>query len=392
VPNVFDYLQWRGDLRFEQDGFNEVDNLIFATLSYFDYYGIVPDESSDASITLANAARLAKELDRLKPGLLLNRYPALLEKTADTARFKEVAMSRYVSELDKEKANQFSALVFSMNGRSHYIAFRGTGDNLAGWKEDFLMGFKDVVLAQKQAVHYVNSVVPKLRGEVILGGHSKGGNLAVFAASHASDRVMKRITAVYNNDGPGFQTSVIQSEGYQKMLGRIRTYIPNSSVVGLLLEHGENYTVVACREKGLMSHNSVTWEVSGNTFVRAKEITKSSRQLNEALRAWMATLNLEQREQFVEALFNIIQASGAETLSDLSKERLTAIDAMIRKLKTMDKETKALLKDTIVAFYTIRQRVMRKSRGLGLLLPKTKYSIKVKKTAGSEDTPSRRPE
>ncbi len=125
--------------------------------------------------------------------------------------------------------------------------------------------------------------------------HSKGGNLAVFAASHASNRVMKRITAVYNNDGPGFQTSVIESEGYQKMLGRIRTYIPNSSIVGLLLEHGENYTVVACREKGLMSHNSVTWEVSGNAFVRAKEITKSSRQLNEALRVgWQP--RLEQRE------------------------------------------------------------------------------------------------
>lgn len=392
MPNIFDYLKWRGDLRFEQDGFNEVDNLIFATLSYIDYYGIVPDESSDASITLSNAARLAKELDRLKTGPLLNRFPALLVKAAETARFKNVAMSRYVSELDKEKANQFSALVFSMSGRSHYIAFRGTDDNLAGWKEDFLMGFKDAVLAQKQAADYVNSVVLKLRGEVILGGHSKGGNLAVFAASHASDKVMKRITAVFNNDGPGFQTSVIRSEGYQKILGRVRTYIPKSSIVGLLLEHGENYTVVASSEKGLMSHNSVTWEVSGNSFVHEKDITKSSRRLNEALQTWMATLSLEQREQFVEALFDIIQASGAVTLSDLTKESLTAIDAMIRKLKTMDKETRALLKDTIVAFFSIRQRVMRKSLGLSSLLPKKKYSFKIKKNDGAEKTPARLPE
>jgi hypothetical protein len=363
MPNIFDYLKWRGDLRFEQDGFNEVDNLILATLSYVDFGGIVPDKMSGQSIPLVKAAGLAREMGRFRAGPLLARFPALLESASETERFREIALSRYVNEVDIEKSYQFSALVFSLSERAHYIAFRGTDDNLAGWKEDFLMGFKDVVLAQTQAARYVNAIIPSLRGEVTLGGHSKGGNLAVFAAAHATDRNMKKIVAVYNNDGPGFQTSVIRSEGYRKILGRIRSYIPNSSVVGMLLEHGENYKIVSSREKGIMSHNSVTWEVSGNTFVHEKELTKSSRQINEALRTWMAALSLEQREQFVGALFDIIQASGAQTLSDLTKERLSVIDAMIHKLKKMDKETRALLKETVVTFFSIRQQMLAESIG-----------------------------
>jgi hypothetical protein len=362
MPNVFDYLKWRGDLRFEQDGFNEVDNLILATLSYMDFGGIVPGPASDAAVPLHKAAALVREMNKTRTaGPFLSRFPALLEKAVVTNRYRDVALSRYVNEVDEEKPNQFSALVFSLNDRAHYIAFRGTDDNLAGWKEDFLMGFKDVVLAQQQAADYVGTIVPRLRGDVTLGGHSKGGNLAVYAAASASDRIMKKIVAVYNNDGPGFQTSVIQSEGYKKILGRIQTFIPESSVIGMLLEHGESYRIVSSTEKGIMSHNSVTWEVCGNAFVHASELSKASRQLNQTLRSWMDQLSLPQREQFTEALFEIITASGAQTVTDLSKERLSLIDAMIRKLKTMDRESRKLLKDTVVMFFSIRQKIMRQS-------------------------------
>ena len=360
MPNVYDYIQWRGDLSFDRDGFNEVDNLIFSSMAYSSFDNIVPDEAVRVGLSIRQVAEEMKALDRFEPrNSILPPYPDIFELASKTARYRNVTVSRYVDILDTEKATQFSAVVFSYHKNAHYIAFRGTDDNLAGWKEDFLMGFKDVVPAQSQSVDYINSVVPKLRGRVILGGHSKGGNLAVFSAVHTTDTIRRRIDAVYNNDGPGFHTSLSDKTGYKSMKQRIRTYIPKSSVVGMLLEHGNDYTIVASTEEGILSHNPLTWEVSGPAFVHEKELSKFSRQTNEALRSWLNMLTIEQREQFVEALFDIIQASGAQTLTDLSKERLAVIDAMIKKLISMDKKTRVLLRDTIISFFSIRQKVMR---------------------------------
>jgi hypothetical protein len=240
---------------------------------------------------------------------VLPPYPELLQKAAETARYADVVLSGYVNIINNDNPNQFSALVFTYGKGRRYIAFRGTDDNLAGWKEDFLMGFKDVVPAQSQAVKYVGAVVPRLRGRVILGGHSKGGNLAVFSAIHTSDAVRRRIDAVYNNDGPGFQSSICDNENYKDICRRIHSFIPKSSVVGMLLEHGDDYTVVASREKGICRTTRLPgrfW-ARGSCANRAFAVQPPG---DEALRSWLNTLTLEQREQFVEALFDIIQASA----------------------------------------------------------------------------------
>lgn len=362
MSDIFDYLKWRGDLSFERDGFNEVDNLIFSSLAYIDFEGIVPKGSCTANVTLHQAALQLKALQRSNTkNAFFSRFPELLEKTAQTNRFKDVLLTCYISELDYAIPNQFSSIVFSINKKEHYLAFRGTDDNLAGWKEDFLMSFKEVVLAQLQAVDYVNTVLSHLRGRFFIGGHSKGGNLAIYAAAYTNDKNRNRITAIFNNDGPGFQKSIISTTGYHAISKRIHTFIPKSSVVGMLLEHGDDYKIVSSSENLITSHNPLTWAVSGTSFVLEKELSKTSLQINEALQTWLASLTLEQREQFVEGLFDVIHASGAETLTDLSNERLTVIDAMVKKIKSMDKETRGLLKDTAIHFLSIRQRLIRES-------------------------------
>ncbi len=362
MSNVFDYLKWRGDLSFQQDGFNEVDNLVFAGLSYIDYEGVVPTGTCAHSITMAQAAAQLKAENRLElKGLFLTRYPELLVEAAQTERYKDVRLTCYISQMDEVNPNQFSAIVFSISTKEHYIAFRGTDDNLAGWKEDFLMSFKDTVTAQKQAVKYVNFVIPQLRGSIYIGGHSKGGNLAVFAAARTSDRLRRKIAAIYSNDSPGFHTSIIMSDGYKKIENRIAAFIPKSSVVGMLLEHGEDCKIISSSEKGILSHNPLTWAVIGTTFVHENELSKSSRQINDTLRSWLSTVTMEQREQFVEALFDVISASGAQTLSDLSKERLLNIDAMIKKFISMDKVTRKMLRDTVITFFSVRQRIFMES-------------------------------
>jgi hypothetical protein len=372
MANVFDYLKWRGDLRFSQDGFNEIDNLIFAGLSYIDYEGIVP-ESPACSLTIAQACVQLKALNRLEPmGAFQTRYPDLLIEAAQTARFKDVIISCYVTKADETLSNQFAAVIFSIGNKEHYVSYRGTDDNLAGWKEDFLMSFKDAVLAQKQAAAYLNKYASPLRGRIYVGGHSKGGNLAVFAASHTTDRLRNKIAAVYNNDGPGFQTALLKSQGYAKIESRVCTIIPKSSVIGLLLEHGNNNKIVSSTENGILSHNPLTWGVCGTSFVHEKELSKSSRQMNAALRTWLGTLTLPQREQFTEALFDVIRASGAQTLSDLTRERRLVIDAMIKRYLSMDKETRRMLRDTVLNFFTVRQKILMDSisQSVEALMPK----------------------
>jgi hypothetical protein len=374
MPDLFDYLKWRGDLSFASDGFNEVDNLIFSGLSYLYFDGIVPREPGGREITLQEASAQYKTKEYGETwNPYMNRFPQLLERCAKTARYKDVTLSYYVNHIDKDKANQISAIVFSIHKKEHYIAFRGTDDTIAGWKEDFLMSFKDVVLAQKQAVYYLNKTAPRLKGKIYLGGHSKGGNLAVFSAANTAQRIMDRIVSIYNNDGPGFQNAIIQSDGYKKILGRINTYIPKSSVVGMLLEHGSDYKIVGSFEKGLMSHNILTWEVIGAQFVHEKELSKESLSFITALRAWLNKLTSDEREQFVEALFDIIQATGAQTVTDLTKERLVFVDAAIKKLKSMDRTTRTLLKNTIVAFFNERQKIFKTalSESISLLAKKT---------------------
>ncbi len=364
MPDVFDYLKWRGDLSFDLDGFNEIDNLIFSGMAYSAFEDIVPAEPLPDGVRLKKAAEKMRTLKRFEhKNRFLPPYPDLLDKASETVRYRDVLLSSYINIVDNEKPNQFSAVVFTFSKKEHYIAFRGTDDNLAGWKEDFLMGFKDVVPAQSQALEYINKIIPDLKGRILLGGHSKGGNLAVFSAMHTTDKIRRRIAAVYNNDGPGFHFPLNDKASYKLLKPRIHTFIPHSSVVGMLLEHADDHMIVASTEKGILSHDPLTWEVLGTSFVRENELSKFSLQTSDTLRAWLDTLSLEKRKQFVEALFDIIQASGAQTLSDLSKERLGVIDAMIKKLRRMDRQTRILLRETIISFFSIRQKVMRGSFG-----------------------------
>jgi len=382
MANIFDYLEWRGDLNFGRDGFNEVDNLILSVLAYVEYEGVVSGEIDGQRTTLSKVAEYYQNHRFTSPAFYDNPFfkkiPDLLQKTAATPRFHDIELSGYVNRIDDENSNQFSALVFSIDAGYSYISFRGTDDTIAGWKEDFEMSFMDEIPSQKQAAEYINAVCPKLEGGFYLGGHSKGGNLAVYAATQVVDKIRHRIKGIFNNDGPGFQADVIQGEGYQGMLDRINTYVPKSSVVGMLLEHGEEYKVVKSSGLGIMQHNALNWEVKGPGFVYEDELTRNSRDTDKALRACLSNLSIEQRSDFIDALFDIVQATGAHTLSELSKEKLNAIDTMVKTFKNMDPSSQAILKRTIDMFFKERQKLFIKSIGDGFdsLLSRNKLNKK----------------
>jgi hypothetical protein len=365
MANILDYLEWRGDLSFSKDGFNEVDNLILSVLAYVEYEGLVKETAGRQVTPLSDSAEYYKihkfRSTAFYDNSFFKQIPQLLQKAAETERFREMELSGYVNKIDHENSNQFSALVFSIEPGLHFIAFRGTDDTIAGWKEDFEMSFMEEIPAQKQATEYLESVASELDGRFYLGGHSKGGNLAVYAAAHCKASFRDRIEGVFNNDGPGFSTDVVQSEGYQSIMDRIYTYIPKSSIVGILMEHGEEHKVVGSSGIGIMQHNALNWEVKGPAFVYEDELTKSSRDLDKALRSLMSNLSIENKANFVDAFFDIIQATGALTISDLSREKLNSIDTMVKTYKNMDPSQQEMLKGTIETYIRQRQRVFRKN-------------------------------
>ncbi|MGB4660905.1 MAG: Mbeg1-like protein [Mobilitalea sp.] len=367
MHNILDYLDWRGDLSFEQDALNVVDNLILSALSYLDYDGIVAFKTEEGIVTLSEVADRVIDAIDFDAGYAKNYFfrqiPELLVKASQTIRFGSIGLSCYVNRIEFEKSEQFSAIVFSLTQNQHYIAFRGTDDTLVGWKEDLQMSFMEEVRAQKDAVAYVNYIVPSLKGQLYLGGHSKGGNLAVYVAVSAEQELQDRIVAVYNNDGPGFQPKFIRRQGYRRMLTRITTIIPKTSIVGILLEHREEYAVVNSDSKGILQHNVFSWEVKGNQFVKVEGLDKSSINFNKAIKLWLNKLSLEEREQFVEELFNIIYAAGSKTVSGISTDGLSSAEGMLKAYKNMDPEARKFMRKMIAIFFGESQRVIKHSIG-----------------------------
>ncbi|MDD3347080.1 Mbeg1-like protein [Oscillibacter sp.] len=354
MANLLDYLDWRGDLTLEQAPFNEVDNLILAELSFVDFKGIVPGPGEGGSVELRAAAEAYFARfpagEKIDMGVLVpSAIPEMLRKMAISQRFRAMGLNCFVDRLDAQRAEQFAAVAVETGDGLVYLSFRGTDDTLAGWKEDFNMSCVPEVPSQKHAVRYTQAVAKQYpRRKLRLGGHSKGGNLAVWAAVFAPAAIQRRICAVWSNDGPGFHDDILDLPQHGRVAERITSIVPKSSVVGMLLEHEEDYVVVDSSQQGLMQHDGFSWAVLGDHFVRLRSITRQGRLNDLALKEWVRNMPLDQREKFVDGLFAVLSASGAVTLTDLRAESFKGAGAMVKAMKDMEKDTRDAL------FYAIR--------------------------------------
>ncbi len=338
MANFYDYLAWRGDLSFAQAPANEVDFLLLAWLSYVEWDQVLPSPGERASISLGQAA---EKYFSLHPDLLKKDESysihvgisgaALLEKAALCPRFQDLQLCAFANELDLEEEKQFAALTFLLDDTA-VVSFRGTDTSIVGWKEDCFLSLSEAVPAQIAAVRYLENT-PVLEGrKIVLCGHSKGGNLAVYSGARCRGDISARIERIYNFDGPGFPLSFIQSQDYIRLLPRIQTIIPKSSVVGLLLEHREKHQIVKSAHISVWQHLPVYWEVLGVSFVREKELSASSILLDKTLKEWLQKLNDEEKRQYIRMLFSLLEATGATRLEELGDD---ALGRLIRALKAL---------------------------------------------------------
>ena len=327
----------------EERPFTEVDNLIFSKLIYFDF----DEVPLERPVTLREYFQRYQRLE--EPKIYGSNSPVpLLEACARSERFGSTVIREFRAILDTERQTQFAAATFEMSEGSCYVAYRGTDSSLVGWREDFNLMYMEETPAQGEAVAYLERIMDEVPGRVLVGGHSKGGNLAVYAAAFCRKEYRDRIAAVYSNDGPGFNRHIGESPEYGEVLPKVRLIIPESSMIGIIFSYGMKKEIIKCSVDGAaQQHNPYTWLVERETFVRAGQQTYSSLFLDETLKKWFDSLDEENRRGFVSTIFDALDASGAATLEELNQKKWLSYNAILKATHTLSQDAKDNFRETL---------------------------------------------
>ncbi len=346
---IFDYLIWRGDVPIEQAPFNEVDGAILARLSYLPFEHIVSGRSTEP-VRLAYAAEELITMPEFEKRVLQKEDAELVRRLSESARFREMQIIDFAAKTDAETQTQFFATSVRINDGCVCVCFRGTDNTLIGWREDFNMGFVCPVPAQSLAAQYLERIAAaNTRDKIIVTGHSKGGNLAVYASAFCKASARKRIETVYNYDGPGFDGKVLLCDGYNDVRSRIKTFVPQFSVVGMLLGHEETYTIVKSERIGIMQHDIYSWQAERDRFVHLDTISNGSKFIDYTLKEWLADMDYKQREKFVGALFTVINETNVSTLKEFNDNFSDNARSVLKSVKNLDDTTgKAVIKAVVL--------------------------------------------
>ena len=345
--NMVDYIVWRGDITFDMKALNDIDSLIFSELAYMDLKDILPSDGS-RSLTIAELYDVytAKGIDQSH---MMNDPLPVLRKAALSDRFKDVRARWYYEETDADRQIQFAAVTFLYHEGEAYVAFRGTDNSIIGWRECFNMSYLSKTPGQSKAVMYLNRVAQLFDGELYVGGHSKGGNFAVYASAFCREEVRERIVKVFSNDGPGFLSEVADSEEYTRLLPKIRKFVPDSSLVGALLSDRANSTIIKSDAKSFAQHDPYTWSVSGVRFEQSGSRTGSSMFMSDTMSRWLSNLSDKNKKLFVNAVFDSLDEIGVKNVSDLNENRLYTSHAFLKAMSAIEPENMADFQNVIKA-------------------------------------------
>lgn len=343
MANINDYLIWRGDIPVSSKyKFNEIDSMVLARISYllFNKIDLKPAE------TLESVSHKMKDFENEE--FLYNGDKELITHLGESERFKNMIVTDYVRVNNKEAEKQFGAITIHISDKEMYISYIGTDSTIYGWKEDFNMSFMDDVPCQIAGRDYAQKIAEKYPNKKIrIGGHSKGGNVAIYSAATVSNEVQKRIIKVYNYDGPGFSKNMISKYGNDKIVEKIETYIPQDSIIGRILNHKEKITISYSLEKGIFQHDIYSWQVLKDDLIRLEKNTKTSETIDKTLTDWLDTTTVAQRKIFIDAVFELFYSTDANTFGDISKSLSTNIPKIIKKYGEISPEDKKIISKMI---------------------------------------------
>lgn len=353
MANIIDYIKSSGKKNFDELPFNEIDNVVFACLSYLNLDGIVKEHYKDP-VTIERAGlkffKKYTKKDFRNNVFAVQSAIKVFAAIYQTPRYKDLKLYNYVYKGDNTK--QFSAVFIDLSKRYTYISFEGTDDLVSGWFEDAKLTYQFPVPSQSEAIRYINKFIsPFSRKKYLLGGHSKGGNLALVAGMCANHLIKPKIKKIYMNDAPGLKTEQLKSSAYRSIRNRIERIIPNYSVIGLTLRHTDEYHVILANKTGLLAHNIIYWQTADNEFIETN-LSTFSKKLDKVLTEWLDSYNDEERRELVEDLFDILSRAGITSLLDVKASTLPSILAILKESKKINPESKKRIRKLLKTLLT----------------------------------------
>ena len=328
-----------------------VDSLVFSWLSYFRLGSDLRHARMwDEGVGLRDLLRAEDFTAMFGTSWDPDGSRELLFAVCASPRFRDVRLCGHAFKTDRASAEQFAAMTFRVPDGSLYVAFRGTDSTLVGWREDFNMASACPVPSQVEAARYLEHAARELgEGPIYVGGHSKGGNLAVYAAARYAPEVQERIARVFSHDGPGFPREFLEGAGYARVADRVEKTVPKSSIIGLIMDIDHEFTVVESGGISVLQHNPFLWQVEGCRFVEADGLSASSRYFGVTLAAWMDRFTPAERGAFIDTLFGVLNVTGAERFADIRDSWRTSVPAMRDAVDALDPEQRAFVSDVLKA-------------------------------------------
>ena len=332
MKNFLDYLQ-DNNKTFKESSFNNIDSLILAYLSYFHF---------------PNTLTKLKDLDISKT-TKVEKNREFIKRVITSNRYKDIESCFYVEDTNDLIEKQFSAITFLLPNNTMYISFRGTDSTLTGWKEDFNMAFMLPVPAHKEALNYVEKITKLIPRKFYIGGHSKGGNLAVYAGCNLSNNISTRIIKIYSHDGPGFIKEFLTTSNYQSIKDKIEKIVPSSSIIGMLLYTNENYKIIKSSARGILEHDPFSWIINGNNFIILKKLSDGTVFTNKVINDFLSSLSKKEREIFIDSLFTVLKSTNLTTLDEISKNFIVKLPNILIAIYKLDDVNKKYIIKTIKA-------------------------------------------
>lgn len=367
--NIIDYVE-QENRTFGEKPFNRVDSLVLSQLVYIQLksiFSICEKQAKESKVKSKNPIKaLLKSLIKEEQpkylqlsifDLLKREYfdemfgnvfssentRLLLFAVAASPRFRNIRLAFYADEYNREIDKQFAAVSFILDENSAYVAYRGTDSSITGWKEDFNMAYAYPVPAQTSAYKYLDKVAKHLPETLYVGGHSKGGNLAIYSLLECSKATRRKVKYCFSHDGPGFRQELINSDTFKNIAPKVYKTVPEDSIIGMLMKNHDHYDVVKSNKILLNQHDGFTWEIKDSDFVQIDDISKVAKYTKVSIQQWIEKMPSEKGQMFVDTLFGILEATNVTTFTEMISNWKTTIPAMYKAIESMDSDTKKLM-------------------------------------------------
>lgn len=374
MGNLITYVQQYEAQTFQEKLVTDIDILVLTEIAYLPFDEIV--SSSFEEKTAISLNQLGKEFETIKekehknnPFMITKERIQLLDVVSKSLRFKDVKVFGFMNDIDDELTKQFAAVCYQWEEESRWIIFRGTDESLTGWKEDFMMTYSDLIPAQIDAIEYLRKQAEFFSGSLNISGHSKGGNLSLYASAMQEEDIQHRIQQIYCWDAPGVHRSILNTEGYQRVVSKAKRYIPQDSIVGLMLESQVPYHIIESQGSGISQHSALMWNIEDDHFVELTELTRNSQLTDQTFKQWTEVVSDEDLKLFFDTFFELIFEMGVETVNDVYYNFRMYMRQFFEKAYQMDTEKREILLRVGRLLFQIRYEIWKDTLSISVELP-----------------------